>query len=111
MAQYGSAITKAFRVSANCFRPRPEVGSAVALFETRQNPGLTRRGEERFAVLVKAAFAHRRKTMVNSLRDEGHDQMLILKMLDELSLSPTVRAETLPLAMFVEMARFYEANA
>jgi hypothetical protein len=37
--------------------------------------------------------------------------MLILKMLDELSLSPTVRAETLPLAMFVEMARFYEANA
>lgn len=111
MAQYSSVIKKAFRVSANCFRPRPEVGSAVALIEAKHDPGLMRREEERMAVLVRAAFAHRRKTMVNSLRDEGLDQTLILNMLAELGLSPAVRAETLSPAMFIEMARLYEARA
>ncbi len=109
-AQYASFITKAFRVSANCFRPRPDVGSAVALFETKQKTGLAGREEERFAVLVKAAFAHRRKTMVNSLRDEGLDQSFILEMLRRLGLPPTVRAEALPLTVFVEMARLDTAR-
>ena len=31
MAQYAAEITKAFKVSAQCFRPRPEIGSAVVL--------------------------------------------------------------------------------
>ena len=31
MAQYAAEITKSFRVSAQCFRPRPEVASPVVL--------------------------------------------------------------------------------
>ncbi|OQW37896.1 MAG: hypothetical protein A4E19_12020 [Nitrospira sp. SG-bin1] len=105
MAQYGAEITKAFQVSAQCFRPRPEVGSAVVLLKTKHQRALNREDEPKFAALVKAAFAHRRKTLVNSLKDQGCDQKLLAEALDTLALSPSVRAETLSLEQFAELAR------
>ena len=106
MAQYAAEITKAFRVSAQCFRPRPEVGSAVVLLKTRERRELTSEEEPKFAALVKAAFAHRRKTLVNSLRDEGYDQSGIIGALERLALSPSVRAEVLSLEQFIRFTRF-----
>ena len=106
MAQYAAEITKAFRVSAQCFRLRPEVGSAVVLLKTRERRELTSEEEPRFAALVKAAFAHRRKTLVNSLRDEGYDQSRIIVALERLTLSPSVRAEVLSLEQFIRFTRF-----
>ena len=73
MAQYAADITKSFRVSAQCFRPRPEVASAVVLLRTKEQTRLSQQEEVAFRALVKAAFAHRRKTLVNSLRDEGYE--------------------------------------
>ncbi|NJN68974.1 MAG: ribosomal RNA small subunit methyltransferase A [Nitrospira sp.] len=35
MAQYSAEITKAFKVSPQCFRPRPDVDSAVVLLRTK----------------------------------------------------------------------------
>ena len=70
MAQYAADITKAFKVSAQCFRPRPEVGSAVVLLRSKAQVPLRAEEEAAFRALVKASFAHRRKTLVNSLRDE-----------------------------------------
>lgn len=105
MAQYAAEITKAFRVSAQCFRPRPEVGSAVVLLRTRAQRELSPEEEPKFAALVKAAFAHRRKTLVNSLRDEGYDQMRITGALERLTLSPSVRAEVLSLEQLIELTR------
>jgi len=105
MAQYAAEITKAFRVSAQCFRPRPEVGSAVVLLRTRERRKLTLEEEPRFASLVKAAFAHRRKTLVNSLRDEGYDQARIIDALERLTLAPAVRAETLSLEQLIQLTR------
>lgn len=105
MAQYAADITKAFRVSAQCFRPRPEVGSAVVLLRTRERRELSPQEEPQFAALVKAAFAHRRKTLVNSLRDGGYDPASVTGALESLSLSPTVRAEILSVAQFIELSR------
>lgn len=105
MAQYAAEITKAFRVSAQCFRPRPEVGSAVVLLRTRERRELTPEEEPGFASLVKAAFAHRRKTLVNSLRDEGYDQSRIIGALERLTLSPSVRAEVLSLEQLIQFTR------
>lgn len=105
MAQYAADITKAFRVSAQCFRPRPEVGSAVVLLRAKEQRELSREDESKFAALVKAAFAHRRKTLVNSLRDEGYDQEPVINALEFLSLSPTARAEILSVAQFIELTR------
>jgi 16S rRNA (adenine1518-N6/adenine1519-N6)-dimethyltransferase len=105
MAQYAAGITKAFRVSAQCFRPRPEVGSAVVLLRTRERRELCPEEEPKFAALVKAAFAHRRKTLVNSLRDEGYDQKQVTEMVETLGLSPAGRAEILSVAQFIELTR------
>ena len=105
MAQYAAEITKAFRVSAQCFRPRPEVGSAVVLLRTRERRELSPEEEPKFAALVKAAFAHRRKTLINSLKDEGYDQMRIAGALEKLTLSPSVRAEVLSLEQLIQLTR------
>ena len=108
MAQYSAHILKAFKVSPQCFRPRPEVDSAVVLLRTHE-PRTRRPGEEqRFTALVRAAFAHRRKTLVNSLKNEGYDSKQVETALAKLHLSPSLRAETLPLEQFLELARCME---
>ncbi len=109
MAQHAAEITKAFRVSANCFRPRPDVGSAVVSLTTKQRPVLAPQEEARFTALVKAAFAHRRKTLVNSLKDEGYDPMKIAALLEHAQVSSAVRAETVTLSAFEAMARYLSA--
>lgn len=105
MAQYAADISKAFKVSAQCFRPRPDVGSAVVLLRTRERRELSPEEEPHFAALVKAAFAHRRKTLVNSLKDEGYDRKLLAEALEALALSHSVRAEILSIGQFIELAR------
>ncbi len=109
MAQYAAEITKAFKVSAQCFRPRPDVGSAVVLLRTKNQRELGPEEESRFAKLVKAAFAHRRKTLVNSLKDQGYEQKVVAGALEALALSQSVRAEILSIEQFVELThRLYE---
>lgn len=105
MAQYAAEVTKAFRVSSHCFRPRPEVGSAVVLLQTKVKRELHADDEPKFAALVKAAFAHRRKTLVNSLRDEGYDPTAVIGACQSLSLSPTARAEILTVSQFIALTR------
>lgn len=104
LTQYASEVTKAFKVSANCFRPRPEVGSAVVVLRPRTKALLTPHDEPAFAAVVRAAFAHRRKTLVNSLRDEGYGAQAATDAVAAMRLVPTVRAETLTLKQFVELA-------
>ncbi len=104
MAQYAAEITKAFRVSAQCFRPRPQVGSAVVLLKTKHQRALNQEEEPKFAALVKAAFAHRRKTLINSLKDQGYDQKSVTDALHTLDLSSTVRAEVLSVAAFCRLS-------
>ena len=104
MAQYSADITKAFRVSAQCFRPRPEVASAVVLLRTKERTRLSPQKEIVFRALVKAAFAHRRKTLVNSLRDERYELRPVAESLQRLNIDPTRRAETLSLEDFLRLA-------
>ncbi len=108
MAQYAAEITKAFKVSAQCFRPRPQVGSAVVLLKTKPQRALNQEEEHKFAALVKAAFAHRRKTLINSLKDQGYDQKLVAAALEALALSPSLRAEILSIEQFIELTRRIE---
>ncbi len=104
MTQYAADVTKAFKVSANCFRPRPEVGSAVVVLRPRSQSLLSPAEEARFAAVVKGAFAHRRKTVVNSLRHEGYESSNVSEALAAMHVVPTVRAEMLTLDQFMELA-------
>ena len=104
LTQYATESRVAFHVSAQCFRPRPDVGSSVVLCTMR--PLSLRQEEEQILVrLVRGAFAHRRKRLVNSLRDEGWSGALIEQVLDALSLQADCRAEDLSLDEFVAFAR------
>lgn len=58
-------------VHPQCFYPPPRIVSSFALLRPRTDAAL-RAGElEAIERLVRAAFAHRRKTLVNSLRQSG----------------------------------------
>ncbi|WP_455245139.1 16S rRNA (adenine(1518)-N(6)/adenine(1519)-N(6))-dimethyltransferase RsmA [Petrachloros mirabilis] len=105
MVQYAADINKAFRVSANCFRPRPEVGSAVVSLRTKPHPSLSAGEEAAFAKLVKSAFAHRRKTLVNSLRDEGYDPAIVTHGLTTLGIPAAIRAENVGLKELIELSK------
>jgi 16S rRNA (adenine1518-N6/adenine1519-N6)-dimethyltransferase len=104
MAQYAADVTKAFRVSAQCFRPRPEVASAVVLLRAKGQTRLSQKEEVAFRALVKAAFAHRRKTLVNSLRDEGYELNRVTEALQRLDITTTRRAETLSVEDLLRLA-------
>ena len=104
MAQYAADINKSFRVSAQCFRPRPEVDSAVVLLRSKERTRLSQQEEVAFRALVKAAFAHRRKTLANSLRDEGYEFHSVIGTLNRLEIAPTRRAETLSVENFLRLA-------
>jgi 16S rRNA (adenine1518-N6/adenine1519-N6)-dimethyltransferase len=87
-------------VSRDVFRPRPNVESALVAFrriEPRLDPALKR--------LVEAAFAHRRKTLANSLALAGlvaRDRAA--RALEEIGRDPAARAEQLDPAEFVRLA-------
>ena len=103
-AQYRAAVTLAFRVSPHCFRPRPTVGSAVVLLRVKTTRSLDADREQWFVRLVRAAFAHRRKTVLNSLRDEGYAADSVAAALAACGIATERRAETLSLEDYLALA-------
>ena len=104
LIQYATEPTLAFRVSKQCFRPRPDVESAVVLLKVRKAQPVPVENEAQFVKVVRAAFAHRRKTLVNSLKDEGWPAEAILQALAATRIDPTRRAETLSLEEFAVLS-------
>jgi len=87
-------------VSREVFRPRPNVESALVAFR-RVAPGADRRVKR----IVEAGFAHRRKTLANSLALSGvasRDQAVAA--LASIGEPPAVRAEALEPPQFVALA-------
>lgn len=108
LTQEAADVEVAFRVSPNCFRPRPTVGSAVVHLAIKTQDGFDPVRHERFRRLVRASFAHRRKTLVNSLRDEGYPPKRVTQAIEEAGLPPQARAEMLTLDDYRTLARAYE---
>ena len=94
--------TKMLRtVDPSVFRPRPRVGSAVIALR-RIGPG----ADPATRSLVRAAFAHRRKTLARSLAHARPGTLGRARaMLPELGLRLEVRAEDVAPLEFVELAR------
>ncbi|MBM4124735.1 MAG: ribosomal RNA small subunit methyltransferase A [Nitrospira sp.] len=105
LTQRAAEVALAFQVSPSCFRPKPEVGSAVVSLVTRTPPSGGVADEGRFVRIVRAAFAHRRKTLANSLRDEGLPSDRVALALAEAGIEPGRRAETLTLTEFASLAK------
>ena len=105
LTQEAADVELAFRVSANCFRPRPTVGSAVVRLTIKSHEGFDLIRHERFRSLVRASFAHRRKTLVNSLRDEGYPANQIASAMEAAEIPSQARAEMLSLETYQRLAR------
>jgi 16S rRNA (adenine1518-N6/adenine1519-N6)-dimethyltransferase len=89
-------------VSRNVFRPRPNVDSALVAFRRIEMPD----DFERIARVVGAAFAHRRKTLPNSLELAGlTSRGEAGAALERIGREPNVRAEALAPDEFVSLAR------
>jgi 16S rRNA (adenine1518-N6/adenine1519-N6)-dimethyltransferase len=87
-------------VSREVFRPRPNVDSALVAFE-RSAAGPTREVRR----LVEAAFAHRRKTLANSVALSGlASREAVAAALAAIGRDQAARAEALAPAEFVALA-------
>lgn len=105
LAQHQADIVWGFRVSPNCFRPRPEVASAVVRLDGRSVSSISDDPGATFTRVVRGAFAHRRKTLINSLRDEGFSPDMVAQALATIGISSVRRAETLSIENYVALAR------
>ncbi len=94
-----------FTVGRESFMPSPNVDSAVIQLKIRNTPPVAVRDEKRFFALIKACFAQRRKTLVNTVCNTlGLDKQLLKNALAEMNLSETVRGETLTLEQLAELS-------
>ncbi len=93
-----------FKVPRSSFTPSPNVDSAVIQFKIRSSPEISTNNEKLLFRIIRGAFEHRRKTLVNSISSAGvvPKEKLILA-LDELGIKPTVRAEELTLEQFARL--------
>ena len=89
-------------VPQSVFIPRPNVESAVIRLQVRERPPVKVRDESYFFQMIKAAFAHRRKTLYNNLasRFGKGDKALLASVLKECEILPERRAETLSIEEF-----------
>jgi 16S rRNA (adenine1518-N6/adenine1519-N6)-dimethyltransferase len=94
-------------IPAAAFHPPPKVDSAVLLLEHRTTPRAEVGDEAFFRTVVKAAFSHRRKTLLNSLRSDHAlgDADHVRAALATAGVDPSRRAETLDIGEFARLAR------
>ena len=94
-----------FEVSRNAFLPAPAVDSAVIRLTLRE-PLLPVAEKGAFFRVVKAAFALRRKTLLNSLSASlPMPKEKVTAALEAIGVSPTARAETLTMEQLVTLTK------
>lgn len=94
-------------VPANCFMPRPNVGSAVIRLTRHEIPPVSVIDPVFMFRLIRASFNQRRKTLQNGLNNSSElivTKEQVVKALEQMELSPTVRGEALTLKQFAQLS-------
>ena len=103
--QYYCEPVMAMEVPAACFTPVPKVDSAFVLMPLRDKPPVEAADEKTFFRVANAAFAMRRKTMVNNLCSAFHlERDTACAMLEACGLDPRIRGERLSLDDFARLS-------
>lgn len=106
--QYHTEPEVLFDVPPDCFLPAPKVTSAVLRCKVRSTPAVSPKcGEEFFFRAVRAAFAQRRKTLLNSLSSVFGSQLgkeTLAEVIAACGFEPNVRGERLGLEEFSALA-------
>lgn len=99
MLQYRFNMALLFLVPPESFDPAPKVDSAIVRMEPRPAAELTAKDEAVLGKVVTAAFSQRRKMLRNTLKE-----LISEADLAALGITPTARAEDIPLADYVRLA-------
>ena len=102
---YYSVPERMFFVDRSCFMPSPKVDSEVIRLTVRRTPAVSVGDEKAMFRVIKAAFAQRRKTAVNSISGSlGIPKESVAQVICSLGLKPDVRAERLTLEDFARIS-------
>ena len=104
---YYSEPNLLFHVSRGSFMPAPNVDSAVIRLDISEKPRVNSNSEKMFFSVVKAAFAQRRKTVVNSISSTmGLPKSVVTEALISSGIEENVRAEKLTLPDFAKISDY-----
>lgn len=99
MTQIDCDVESLFEVPPEAFFPRPKVQSAIVRITPRNERYRPECSRERLSKLVQLAFAQRRKTLRNNLKDVLADAAI-----EALGIDPGCRAETLSLDQLIDLS-------
>lgn len=102
MIQYACETEYLFTVGPENFTPPPKVESAIIRLIPHKVKPFIADNEKTFADVVRQSFSLKRKTLRNNLKG-----WLDAEQIESLGIDPGLRAETLPLEKFVQMANLY----
>jgi len=94
-------VKKIMDVSKNVFIPRPNVDSIVVEFNKKEN-NYNVKDEKKLFKLIRDSFEFKRKTLRNNLK--GYNLDKIENVLEKHNLDLSVRAEQIPLELFIEIS-------
>ena len=105
LMQYYTVPELLFTVPNTCFVPMPKVTSAVIRCITREKPPVSVRSEAMLWRTVKAGFALRRKTLVNSLQTGfSLSKPELAQILNDCGLAADIRGERLALQEYARLS-------
>jgi 16S rRNA (adenine1518-N6/adenine1519-N6)-dimethyltransferase len=107
--QHRSSVRLGMSISPACFVPRPRVVSSLVSFHPKAgepDPDF----ESSFETIAKAAFAHRRKTLENSLRRHPRIEPFAHALLVRSGIDGSRRAEQLSVREYEELAGIYHSH-
>ena len=105
--QYYARAEITAKVPPNCFIPRPGVDSAVITLKCYDKPPVEVKDDRYMFKLIKAAFAQRRKTLVNALKNDASLKLTreqVEAAICSLGLNADIRGERLSLAEFARLS-------
>jgi 16S rRNA (adenine1518-N6/adenine1519-N6)-dimethyltransferase len=101
--QYYAKAETVLRVPKTVFVPKPNVDSAVIRLTLHENKPVSVHDEAFFFEVVRSSFAHRRKTLLNNLKNNvlvTLDRDDIERLLEQIGIDPRRRGETLTIQEF-----------
>ncbi len=106
MVRYRALTNLILSVSKDAFRPRPNVTSKVLHLDFSVPHAVKAENDALFDKVVRAAFSHRRKTLLNSLKSSGHGwpHEMLHRVLIDCGIDHVRRAETLSVDEFLRLS-------
>lgn len=102
MTQFACEVQNLFIVGPGAFQPAPKVDSAIVRLVPYRQPLYPLDDPAALQIVVQHAFAQRRKTLRNTLRN-----LLPAATIEALDINPGDRAERLTLAQFAALANAF----